>query len=321
MKLEDRRRLRVAVLAGGSSDEREVSLASGANVLESLRQAGYERVSIVNPADTSFIASMTGDTYDVAFNALHGAVGEDGTIQGFLEFIGMPYTGSGVTASACAADKHLAKTLYRQVGIPVPEGVAIERGSGYDVDEIARCVGTTCFVKPALNGSSYGISKVMRIEDMKPAIERAFEYGEKVLVEQCIEGTEVTVGVYGSESPRALPVVEICFNGHADFYDLSIKYTDPTDIHKIPARLSVEDYARVQELAVRAHVALGCRGITRSDFIVSQQGPVILETNTIPGMTEASLVPDELRHSDLSLPEACDGLIQMALEAWEKKKA
>ena len=139
-------------------------------------------------------------------------------------------------------------------------------------------------------------------------------YGDKVLVEKCIEGTEITVGVYGEDDVRALPIVEIRKPEDCEFYDLDVKYVDPTDIHRIPAQISPENYARAQELACAAHKALGCLGISRSDFIVSEDGPVILETNTIPGMTDTSLYPDEIRHTDdMTFPQVCDSLIRMGL--------
>ena len=142
----------------------------------------------------------------------------------------------------------------------------------------------------------------------------AFEYGDKVLIEKCIEGTEITVGVYGEDDVRALPIVEIRKPEDCEFYDLDVKYVDPTDIHRIPAQISPENYARAQELACAAHRALGCLGISRSDFIVSEDGPVILETNTIPGMTDTSLYPDEIRHTDdMTFPQVCDSLIRMGL--------
>ncbi|MFQ7392625.1 MAG: hypothetical protein ACLRM9_04620 [Collinsella aerofaciens] len=150
--------------------------------------------------------------------------------------------------------------------------------------------------------------------ELPAAIAKAFEYGDKVLVEKCIEGTEITVGVYGEDDVYALPIVEIRKPEDCEFYDLDVKYVDPTGIHRIPAQISPENYARAQELACAAHKALGCLGISRSDFIVSEDGPVILETNTIPGMTDTSLYPDEIRHTDdMTFPQVCDSLIRMGL--------
>ena len=201
-----------------------------------------------------------------------------------------------------------------KAGIPVAPGIAIESGDEIDIDHIVEVCGERCFVKPAVNGSSYGISLVHEPSELPAAIKKAFEYGDKVLVEKCIEGTEITVGVYGEDDVRALPIVEIRKPEDCEFYDLDVKYVDPTDIHRIPAQISPENYARAQELACAAHKALGCLGISRSDFIVSEDGPVILETNTIPGMTDTSLYPDEIRHTDdMTFPQVCDSLIRMGL--------
>lgn len=306
--------LHVAVLAGGYSSEREISLASGQNVVNALHDAGYETVELLDPAADGFIEKISGGRYDVAFIAMHGEGGEDGKIQSLLEWLHLPYTGADVAASVCGADKELSKLLYARDGIPVAPGVALERGDDVDIDEIVAIVGEKSFVKPAINGSSYGVSLVHKSADLPAAIGKAFEYGDKILVEKCIEGTEITVGVYGEDDVRALPIVEICKPEQSEFYDLSVKYVDPKDIHRIPARLNEEDYAMAQELAVRAHKALGCLGFSRSDFIVTpDEGPIILETNTIPGMTDTSLYPDEVRHTDMTFAEVCDGLIRMAL--------
>ena len=307
--------MHVAVLAGGRSAEREVSLQSGGNVVSALGRAGYTSVDLLDTDAEDFIARLTEGGYGVAFIALHGAGGEDGSIQGLLETLRIPYTGSGVLASACGADKDMSKLLYVKAGIPVASGVAIEGGDSVDVEKIVSVCGEKCFVKPAVNGSSYGISLVHEPSELEQAIDKAFGYSDKVLVEKCIEGTEITVGVYGEEQVRALPIVEIRKPDTSEFYDLDVKYIDPTDIHRIPAEIPVADYERAQELAVRAHRALGCLGFSRSDFIVSEDGPVILETNTIPGMTDTSLYPDMLRHTDdLTFPQVCDGLIRMGLK-------
>ena len=307
--------MHVAVLAGGRSAEREISLQSGENVVAALGKAGYTSVELLDTAAEDFIDRLAKGAFDVAFIAMHGAGGEDGGMQGLLETLQIPYTGSGVLASACGADKDMSKLLYVKNGIPVAPGVAIESGDPIDTDAIVAVCGQKCFVKPAVNGSSYGISLVHEASELDAAIKKAFGYSDKVLVEKCIEGTEITVGVYGDQDVRALPIVEIRKPENSEFYDLDVKYVDPTDIHRIPAEIPADDYARAQELAVRAHQALGCLGFSRSDFIVSDEGPVILETNTIPGMTDTSLYPDELRHTDdLTFPQVCDGLIKMGLK-------
>ena len=317
----DRSAMSIAVLAGGRSSEREISLASGENVVRALLEAGFGSAALLDTASDTFVSDITSGSFDAAFPALHGAGGEDGVTQGFLEFIGLPYVGSGVTASAVAADKELSKLLYARSGIPTAPGVALERDDDIDLETILAVVGPQSFVKPAVNGSSYGISFVHEPSELAAAIDLAFKYGDKVLVERRVVGTEVSVGVFGAgESLRALPVVEVCVaNEGAEFYDLRVKYIDPTKVHVVPARLPQAAYAEVQRLACAAHEALGCLGFSRSDFIVGEDGPVILETNTIPGMTDTSLYPDEVRHTDdLTFPEVCAELVRLGLERAEQ---
>ena len=304
---------KVAVLAGGSSSERDVSLQSGANAQRALIEAGYTTVDLLDPADDSFLSEIK--AYDVAFIALHGVGGEDGQIQHVLEYLGVPYTGSDSFASACGMDKEVSKLIYAQAEIPIAQGVALVKGRPYDIDKIVNQLGPQIFVKPADNGSSYGISLVKDPSELAGAIDLAFGYADKILVEQRIVGTEITVGVLGDDNDlQALPIVEICCPEATEFYDLSVKYVDPTEIHRIPARISDDDYRAAQELACRAHRALGCFGISRSDFIVTDKGPIILETNTIPGMTSASLYPDEVVHANMAFSDVCTRLVEMALE-------
>lgn len=309
--------LRVAVLAGGISDEREVSFSSGNTVAKALGEAGYTQVDMLDPADDDFLVQLSDGDYDVAFIALHGRGGEDGMIQSILEYLGIPYTGSGVIASACAADKDVSKAIYERAGIPVARGVVVKRDDDVCVADITDVVGSECFVKPAINGSSYGVTLVKEEAQLPDALEVAFEGDDKALVEERLVGTEITVGVYG-EPPQALPIVEILPQENSEFYDIDVKYIDPELVHRIPAEISPENYRCAQEYAVRAHEALGCRGFSRSDFIVTDHGPVILETNTIPGMTPASLFPDEARHAGIAFSTVCDELIRIALTGAEE---
>lgn len=240
-------------------------------------------------------------------------------IQSILEYLRIPYTGTDARASAIAIDKDISKLLYARAGIPVADGVVIEQGDEIDVGSIVQVVGRESFVKPAANGSSYGASLVKSPDQLEGAIRYAFGFGDKVLVERRAVGTEVTVGVIGDgPTLRALPIVEICMPAQAEYYDLDVKYSDPSDIHRIPARLPQDMYEEVQRLACSAHEALGCYGISRSDFIVTAEGPVILETNTIPGMTATSLFPDEVRHAGSTFAEAVSELVDLALARAER---
>lgn len=212
-------------------------------------------------------------------------------------------------------DKDLSKLLYARAGLPIAPSITFTRDGMPSLDEIVAIVGPQSFVKPCINGSSYGISLVKEPSELPAALDHAFEHGDKVLVERRVTGTEVTVGVLG-DGPglRALPVVEICMPAQSEFYDLDVKYIDPREIHRIPARLPEDAYRRVQELACAAHRALGCFGFSRTDFIVTEDGPVILETNNIPGMTPTSLFPDEVRHAGMEFSDACAELVDLALE-------
>lgn len=309
---------RIAVLAGGWSDEREISLSSGNACKNALLDAGFYKVDLLDIAEPDFVDRMIGGGYDVAFVAMHGRYGEDGSVQGLLEILHVPYTFSHVLASAMGTAKDVAKVMYRNAGIPTPQGVRIEHGqevSQAKLDEIVDQLGLPLFVKPATNGSSYGITRVTRAEQLADAIKLAGHEGDNVLVEQCIVGTEITVPVLGNDDPTALPIVEIVMGDGAEFYDLKVKY-EPSDLHHIiPARLDKDVYALAQELAVKAHKALGCRGVSRSDFIITAEGkPYILETNTIPGMTETSLLPDSARHAGIEFPQLCRKIVELALE-------
>ena len=305
----------MAVLAGGWSDEREVSKLSGTEVARALRAAGFERVSLLDPADGDFLKNMVQGDYDVAFVAMHGRLGEDGSIQGLLDVLHVPYTFSGVFASAVAMQKGSAKAVFEGAGIPVAQGVELPNAEldSEGMDRLVGRLGLPLFVKPVGNGSSFGISRVTESAGLPPALQKAAAAGDRILVEAAVEGIEITVPVVGNEDARALPIIEVVTG--ADFYDEKVKY-EPSELHHvIPARLNERSYALAQEYAVRAHKALGCRGCSRSDFIVRDDGtPVMLEINTIPGMTAASLLPDSARHAGIEFPELCRMFVELALE-------
>ena len=307
---------RVAVLAGGWSDERDVSMRSAQEVATALRQAGFAYVDLLDVAADNFINDISAGNYDVAFVAMHGKYGEDGCIQGLLEVLHIPYTFSGVRASSMAMEKDVAKTVYRRVGLPVADDVTLaghKMPTEDQLDDIVGQLGLPLFVKPSGNGSSFGITRVTSREELGEAIRHAHEGGSSVIVEEAVEGTEITVPVIGNANPMALPIVEVVTG--AAFYDVKVKY-EPSELHHvIPARLPEPVYQRAQDLAIQAHRALGCRGCSRSDFIVRSDGvPVILETNTIPGMTAASLMPDSARHAGIEFSDLCRRFVELALE-------
>lgn len=321
MNTEELKSLRVVVLCGGWSDERDVSITSGTECRRALLESGFKKVDLLDIAEDRFAEKLAGGNYDVAFPALHGRFGEDGCIQGMLEVMHIPYAFSGVFASAVATQKEAAKVLYAKAGIRTPRGVDLPAGAQLtqeQKDALVSKLGLPLFVKPSGNGSSFGITRVTESAKLQEAVDLAGSEGERVLIEECVVGTEITVPVIGNADPHALPIVEIVTG--ADFYDVKVKY-EPAELHHvIPARLAPAVYAKAQAAAVAAHKALGCAGCSRSDFIVTEMGePVILETNTIPGMTPASLLPDSARHGGIEFPELCAKFIELAVEGRASK--
>ena len=304
--------LRVALLAGGASDEREISLASGRGAGNALREAGFS-VTEFDPAEKKDLQNLIAGNYDVAFLCMHGKMGEDGTLQGFLEMIGLPYIGSGVWSSALAMDKAKSKLFYENAGIQTPVSVTLYSPDDMSVEDILSTVGESCVVKPATEGSALGVYIVKGADEVKDAIGKAFELDSEVLVETFVKGTELTIAVLGNEQLEALPVIQIVPRN--EFYDFESKYAPGGSQHLCPAPLNAEATEKVQEMAKAAHRVLGCSGISRSDFIMDENDEFwILETNTLPGMTETSLLPDAARAAGIEFPELCTRLIELALE-------
>jgi len=292
--------LHVAVLMGGTSTEREVSLNSGRMVAEALRRAGGMTISEVDVRGPEFVLPRG---VDVAFIAMHGLFGEDGHVQQILEDRGVPYTGSDASASAVAFDKILAKECFVAAGIPTPDFVVLD-GDLSAVEEMRWPL----FVKPARQGSSVGISKVANREELIQAREKARKYDGEILVEEFVKGRELTVGVLGG---RALPVIEI--RTDHGFFDYDAKYTKGGAIEEV-AELEPAVVARVQALAVRAHECLSCRDVSRVDVMLRDDGQMfVLEVNTIPGMTENSLLPKAAKAAGVSMESLCRKLVEMAL--------
>lgn len=302
---------KVALLAGGTSGEREISLASGKGAQAALERAGYS-VTWIDPASKDDLKKLIDDQFDVAFLCMHGKMGEDGTIQGMLEILGIPYTCSGVQASAIAMDKNKSKIMYATRGIPTPSSMVLAKGQEYSLEDIKDTLGIPCVAKPATEGSALGVEIVTEEKDLGEAIDRVFDIDDQVIVEQFVAGTEITVAVLGNDDPYPLPVIQIVPTG--EFYDFTSKYAPGGSQHICPAPLDDEVTSKAQDYALRAHKALGCSGVSRSDFIIDESGePWILETNTIPGMTETSLLPDAARAAGIEFPELCTKLIEFAL--------
>ncbi len=303
--------VRAAVLMGGRSAEREVSLNSGLQVSQALTSGGFDVVEI-DTGDDEFVATLAGTQADVAFICLHGRFGEDGTVQGLCELLGLPYVGSGVLASALAMDKVKSKQFFVHAGLATPDFAVLRRGALFEINELVTSLGKKTVVKPASEGSSVGMTIVHSADELPAAIEKAFEYDRIVIVESFIEGTEVTVAVLGNDELVALPTLEI--DPEHEFYDYDSKYVEGMSRHIIPARVSEATRDECQRLAIAAHRLLGCRGLSRSDTIVDEDGSVwLLETNTIPGMTSTSLVPDAARAAGIEFPELCRMLVEFAL--------
>lgn len=335
---------------GGISSERDISLSTGRQILESLDSDKYEafgvdaallpgssrtvlrgadeEISTVAEAREALVKSNklvsverivstdSGLRPDVVFIALHGKFGEDGTIQGMLDLLGIPYTGSGVLASALAMDKSMAKKILAADGIPVPESVDFTIRSGNwnraDVaDRVAR-MGYPVMVKPSRQGSTIGMTKVNGPDTLNSAIEEAAAYDEQIVVERYVTGTELTVGVIGNDEPIALPVIEIV--PVHEFYDYESKYAPGGSEHIIPARITDAQTAQAQDIALRAFRSLGCRGMARVDLMLGPDGMCVLEVNTIPGMTPTSLLPEAAKAAGISFGRLLDMLIEFALE-------
>ena len=314
MEKTDVTQYKVVVLAGGWSDEREISMDSGRACAKALGEAGFEGVELLDVADDDFISRLTSGGYDVAFVAMHGRYGEDGCVQGVCEELGLRYTGSGVLASALAMDKSKAKVFYRAFGVPTPAARIVSAGEKVSYDEVAAELGSKVVVKPANEGSAFGVSIVSDAIVFDQALRNAQAMDTSVVIEQFIAGTEVTVAVMGNDEPRALPVIEIV--PHNDFYDFEAKYAQGGSDHICPARISDELTRICQEESIAAHKALGCRGVSRSDIIIDEVTGTayVLETNTIPGMTSTSLIPDAARVEGTEFPELCRQIVELALE-------
>lgn len=306
-------KIRVAILAGGISAEREVSLSSGNQVRSALNPDKYE-VSMFDPATDLIELATKAKDIDVAVIMLHGRGGEDGTMQGFLEALGIPYQGSRVLGSAIAMNKIISKHLYIHAGLPVPPYMVCHKGSFPDERKVMERIGLPLVVKPEQEGSSIGVTIVKELKDLRQALEEAWVYDKRCLIEKYIPGREITVGVLGNNPPRALPPVEIRPSSNFEFFDYKAKYQAGATEEICPAPISEHLTKKCQEYALKAHEALHCEDYSRTDMILHEGEFYLLETNTIPGMTATSLFPQAAKAAGISFPQLLETLIELAME-------
>ena len=305
--------IRLALIAGGTSGEREVSLKGPAEVARALEGGRYEVVRYDPATDLARLANDA-PSLDAAFILLHGLHGEDGTMQGFLDLLGIPYQGSGVLGSALAMDKNLAKTLYRLHGLPVAAWEMARPADRQDPDRLLSRLRLPLVIKPVRQGSSIGMSLVREAEQLGPALGTAFAHDSEVMVEEFIHGREITVGVLGNRELEPLPVVEIIPDSRFEFFDYQAKYQPGASREICPADIGDRLRDRAWQYALAAHRALQLRGYSRTDMIIAGDELYLLETNTIPGMTPTSLLPQAAAAAGYSFAALLDRLIELALE-------
>jgi D-alanine-D-alanine ligase len=308
------KKMTIALLSGGASSEREVSLNGGDQVYQALDREKYTVVRYDPKTDLpKLVADAPG--IDAAVVILHGPYGEDGTIQGLLDLLGIPYQGSGVLGSATAMNKLTSKKLYEKAGLPVPRYVALRKGQAFEPEVIQGELRLPLVVKPVSCGSSIGMSIVRTPEDFPDAVEKAFEYDADILVEAYIDGVELTGGVIGNDDPEALPLIEIIPKDGHDFFDYEAKYVAGQTEEICPARVDDAITRKAQSFARIAHDALFCKGYSRTDMILKGRHLYVLETNTIPGMTSTSLFPQAAAAAGLDFSALMDRLIDLGIEA------
>jgi len=305
MKRDELRTKKIGVLMGGLSAEREVSLQSGTAMADALRARGYRTVEI--DVDRNLPAVLAREGVDIAVNALHGRFGEDGCVQGVLELMGIPYTGSGVMASALAMNKIFAKQLFAAAGLSVARCVMVRRGASCNLAEVPFSLPVV--VKPSREGSSVGITIVKADEELAPALELAHRYDSEALVEEFISGREIQVGILEDEAIGAIEIVP-----KNEFYDFEAKYTVGGAEHIIPPRISEVCLERALESGKKAHLTLGCSGYSRVDLLVHECGICyVLEVNTLPGMTATSLLPEIAQAAGIGFGELVERILATAL--------
>jgi D-alanine-D-alanine ligase len=307
-------RIRIALLAGGWSGERGISLKSGEAVWRALDRSKYDTAMYDPRNDLQSLIDARGKT-DLAFILLHGKYGEDGRIQGLLDILGIPFVGSGVLSSAMAVNKKVAKEVYRTVGLGTAKDVMLREGHDFSVERVMEMLGSATVVKPVDEGSSLGMSVCQTKGELLAGIDMAFQCSKEIMVEEYIDGREVTCCVLGNRKLQPLPVIEIVLKAQHRFFDYEAKYTPGATQEICPAPLSSSLTKGAQSCAIKAHKALKCSVWSRTDMIIRGKGIYLLETNTIPGMTENSLFPLAARTAGLSFSELLDKLIALSLTA------
>ena len=300
---------KIAVLCGGMSNEREVSLRSGVNVLNSLKNLGYANSEIVD-VDKNIVENLKKGGYEYAYNTLHGKYGEDGCVQGVLEILGIKYTGCKVKSSAICMDKEMTKNLLKNAGLNIIKSVCIRYDEKLDIEKAVEGLNFPLMVKPSAEGSSIGMSKVDNIEELKEALQVAQKSDKKILLEEYLQGVSITVGVLEDVEKNetfATPILE--FRTKTLWYDFEAKYTEGMTEFILPAQLDEKLTKEIQKMAVDAHKACDCTGVSRVDFLVYNNIPYVLEINTNPGMTDLSDLPAQAKAMGINY----DNLVQLVL--------
>ncbi len=314
MQVMRQKKLHIALIAGGISGEREVSLNGAAGVEAALDREKFEVTRYDSATDLARIAADA-SRIDFAFILLHGRFGEDGTMQGFLDLLGIPYQGAGVLGSAVAMDKNLAKELYRLNYLPVAEWMVIEKGGVVDRDELVRQFGLPVVIKPVREGSSLGLTLARTEQELAAGIDTALAHDTDIMIEKYISGRELTVGVIGNDELEALPVIEIVPGEEYAFFDYDAKYKPGATQEICPAEIDDDIRETAQQYALAAHKTLRLRGYSRTDMMLGDDGAFyLLETNTIPGMTATSLMPQAAAAHGMEFPVFLERLITLGME-------
>ena len=313
-----KKKLKIGILFGGKSAEHEVSLVSAKNVIGALDKNKYQAFPIKIEKSGKFNLDAL-KKVDVIFPVLHGPFGEDGSMQGLLKILNLPFVGPSVLGSAVSMDKDVMKRLFKEAEIPIGKFVAIKKNDKIDFNKIKKELNLPMFIKPANMGSSVGINKVKNEKEFKFAIDEAFKFDTKIVIEEFIDGREIECGVLGNEHPLASIPGEIIAN--QEFYSYDAKYVDEGYVIEIPAKIDKKIIKKVQELAIKVFQVSNCEGMGRVDFFVKKNGTILVnEINTIPGFTAISMYPKLWEASGLPLAKLLDELINLAIERFKKEQ-